>query len=52
AALGVEATDIFVPMLPSLGVALVVVGFFAWQLGLSERRRLHREMPEVWGTEL
>ncbi|GAA0199600.1 CitMHS family transporter [Glutamicibacter creatinolyticus] len=52
AALGVEATDIFVPMLPSLGVALVVVGIFAWQLGLSERRRLHREMPEVWGTEL
>jgi len=50
AALGVEASDVFVPMLPSLGVALVVIAIFAWQLGLSERRRLHRDMPEVWGT--
>ena len=51
AALGVDASEIFVPMLPSLGVALVVIALFAWQLGLSERRRLHRDMPEVWGTE-
>lgn len=52
AALGVDASEIFVPMIPSLGIALVVIGLFAWQLGLSERRRLHREMPEIWGTEL
>ncbi|MDR4533988.1 SLC13 family permease [Glutamicibacter sp. PS] len=52
AALGVDASAIFVPMLPSLGIGLVVIAIFAWQLGLSERRRLHRESPELWGTEL
>ncbi|WP_334121114.1 MULTISPECIES: CitMHS family transporter [Glutamicibacter] len=52
AALHVEAADVFVPMLPSLGIALVVIGLFAWQLGISERRRLQRERPELWGTEL
>ncbi|BDV31164.1 CitMHS family transporter [Microbacterium terricola] len=40
AALGVEPTDIFVPMLPSLAAGLVVALTFAWFLGLSERRRL------------
>lgn len=50
AALGVEASDIFVPMLPSLGIALVVIGLFAWQMGLAERRRMQRERPELWGT--
>ncbi|MGP5382597.1 CitMHS family transporter [Glutamicibacter arilaitensis] len=52
AALGVDASEIFVPMLPSLGIALVVIALFAWQMGVSERRRLQRERPEIWGTEL
>src|SRR5699024_5062887 len=43
AALGVEASDVFVPMLPSLGIALVVIGIFAWQMGIAERRRMQRE---------
>ncbi|MGN8026823.1 CitMHS family transporter [Microbacterium sp. 22242] len=41
-ALGVQPTDIFVPMLPALGVGLVVALGFAWMLGLQERRRLGR----------
>ncbi|MFE1645011.1 CitMHS family transporter [Microbacterium sp. P01] len=40
AALGVSATDIFVPMLPSLAVGLIVALTFAWFLGLGERKRL------------
>ncbi|QRQ78985.1 CitMHS family transporter [Glutamicibacter protophormiae] len=52
AALGVEASDVFVPMLPSLGIALVVIGIFAWQMGITERRRMQRERPELWGTSL
>ncbi len=39
-ALGVEATDIFVPMLPSLAAGLAVSLTFAWMLGLGERRRI------------
>ncbi len=39
-ALGLQPTDVFVPMLPSLGAGLVVALTFAWFLGLSERRRL------------
>jgi citrate-Mg2+:H+ or citrate-Ca2+:H+ symporter, CitMHS family len=39
-ALGLQPTDIFVPMLPSLAAGLVVSLTFAWFLGLSERRRL------------
>lgn len=39
-------------MLPSLGIALIVIALFAWQMGVSERRRLQRERPEIWGTEL
>lgn len=41
-ALGVQPTDIFVPMLPALGVGLIVSLGFAWMLGLQERRRLGR----------
>jgi len=48
AALGVDASDVFVPMLPALAIGLVVVFAFAWTLGLSERRRLRREDPERW----
>ena len=39
-ALGLQPTDIFVPMLPSLAAGLVVALAFAWFLGLSERKRL------------
>ncbi|MBF4563190.1 CitMHS family transporter [Microbacterium sp. VKM Ac-2870] len=39
-ALGLQPTDIFVPMLPSLATGLVITLAFAWFLGLSERRRL------------
>ncbi|WP_243074493.1 CitMHS family transporter [Microbacterium sp. SS28] len=39
-ALGLEPTDIFVPMLPSLAAGLIVSLTFAWMLGLAERRRL------------
>ena len=39
-ALGLQPTDIFVPMLPSLAAGIVVSLTFAWFLGLSERRRL------------
>jgi CitMHS family citrate-Mg2+:H+ or citrate-Ca2+:H+ symporter len=41
-ALGVSPTDVFVPMLPSLGVGLVVAFGLAWLLGLSERNRIGR----------
>ncbi|WP_018298123.1 CitMHS family transporter [Corynebacterium lubricantis] len=40
AALGLEPSDVFVPMIPSLVVGLVVVFIFAWFLGLAERKRL------------
>ncbi|MGB4778070.1 CitMHS family transporter [Microbacterium sp.] len=39
-ALGLQPTDIFVPMLPSLATGLVIALTFAWVLGLGERRRL------------
>lgn len=41
-ALGLQPTDIFVPMLPALGAGIVVTLGFAWILGLQERRRLGR----------
>lgn len=41
-ALGVSPTDVFVPMLPSLGVGLLVAFGLAWLLGLSERNRIGR----------
>ena len=50
AALKVDASDVFVPMLPSLAVGLVIIVLFGWQLGVAERRRLRRERPELWGT--
>ncbi|MDY0910981.1 CitMHS family transporter [Microbacterium sp. CFBP9034] len=39
-ALGLQPTDIFVPMLPSLAAGLVIALTFAWFLGLGERRRI------------
>ncbi|MFA3879174.1 CitMHS family transporter [Streptomyces sp. MMCC 100] len=39
-ALKVDATDIFVPMIPALAVGLVAVVVLAYALGLRERRRL------------
>jgi citrate-Mg2+:H+ or citrate-Ca2+:H+ symporter, CitMHS family len=39
-ALGLQPTDIFVPMLPSLAAGLVISLTFAWFLGVGERRRL------------
>uniref|UniRef100_UPI0025E3527B SLC13 family permease n=1 Tax=uncultured Microbacterium sp. TaxID=191216 RepID=UPI0025E3527B len=39
-ALGLQPTDVFVPMIPSLAAGLVVSLAFAWFLGLSERKRL------------
>ncbi|MCG8969710.1 MULTISPECIES: CitMHS family transporter [Streptomyces] len=39
-ALKVDATDIFVPMIPALAVGLVAVVVLAYVLGLRERRRL------------
>ncbi|MCD2170874.1 MULTISPECIES: CitMHS family transporter [Microbacterium] len=39
-ALGLQPTDVFVPMIPSLLAGLVVSLAFAWFLGLSERKRL------------
>ncbi|GAA5207750.1 CitMHS family transporter [Microbacterium kyungheense] len=41
-ALGLEPTDIFVPMLPSLAAGLVIALTFAWFLGLGERKRIGR----------
>lgn len=49
AALKVDASDIFVPMLPSLGIGLLVVFLFAVLMGRSERRRLAVSDPERWG---
>ncbi|MFJ9033312.1 CitMHS family transporter [Streptomyces sp. NPDC102274] len=39
-ALKVDAGDVFVPMIPALGVGLLAVFFLAYVLGLRERRRL------------
>ena len=40
AALGLEPSEVFVPMIPSLIAGIVVCLGFAWMLGLAERRRL------------
>ncbi|MGO3754334.1 CitMHS family transporter [Corynebacterium variabile] len=40
AALGLEPSEVFVPMIPSLIAGVVVCLGFAWMLGLAERRRL------------
>lgn len=39
-ALHVDASAIFVPMLPSLGIGMVIVLLFSWQMGVMERKRL------------
>jgi CitMHS family citrate-Mg2+:H+ or citrate-Ca2+:H+ symporter len=40
AALDLQASDVFVPMIPSLLAGIAVVFLFAWHLGVLERRRL------------
>lgn len=40
AALDLQASDVFVPMIPSLLAGISVVFLFAWHLGILERRRL------------
>ncbi|MGN0097670.1 MAG: CitMHS family transporter [Corynebacterium sp.] len=42
AALGVEPSEVFVPMLPSLAAGLVICFVFAWLMGQAERKRLGR----------
>ncbi|WP_313168513.1 CitMHS family transporter [Massilia oculi] len=39
-ALGVDVSDIFVPMIPAMAVTAVWVMFVAWVLGMRERKRL------------
>lgn len=41
-ALKIDTNDIFLPMLPALGAALLVVLGFAYHLGVLERRRIGR----------
>ena len=41
-ALKIDTNDIFLPMLPALGAALLVVLAFAYRLGVLERRRIGR----------
>nr|WP_308194256.1 CitMHS family transporter [Microbacterium galbinum] len=48
-ALGLQPTDVFVPMLPSLAAGLIVALLFAWFLGLGERKRLGRIDPDRIG---
>ncbi|PQZ89559.1 citrate:proton symporter [Arthrobacter sp. MYb227] len=50
AALHVDASAIFVPMIPALVAGLIAVVLFAWAMGLSERKRLQLEDPLRWGT--
>ncbi|GAA1496789.1 CitMHS family transporter [Paeniglutamicibacter kerguelensis] len=50
AALHVDASEVFVPMLPALGAGLIAVFAFAWAMGISERKRLQREDPLRWGV--
>lgn len=40
AALKVSASDVFIPMVPSLIAGMIVIFLFAWHLGIRERRRL------------
>jgi CitMHS family citrate-Mg2+:H+ or citrate-Ca2+:H+ symporter len=40
AALGVDPSEVFVPMIPSLIAGVVVCLGFAWVMGLAERKRL------------
>lgn len=50
AALHVDASAIFVPMLPSLFAGMIAVFLFAWAMGVSERKRLQLEDPIRWGS--
>ncbi|MFE6892950.1 CitMHS family transporter [Streptomyces sp. NPDC057694] len=51
-ALKVNATDIFVPMIPALGVGLLFVFVLAYVLGRRERKRLgYLSLDEVTETE-
>ncbi|MEV5761837.1 citrate:proton symporter [Streptomyces tendae] len=51
-ALKVDATDIFVPMIPALAVGLVAVLVLAYVLGLRERRRVGTlTLDEALGRE-
>jgi CitMHS family citrate-Mg2+:H+ or citrate-Ca2+:H+ symporter len=40
AALDLQASDVFVPMIPSMLAGIAVVFLFAWHLGILERRRI------------
>jgi CitMHS family citrate-Mg2+:H+ or citrate-Ca2+:H+ symporter len=51
AALKINASDIFVPMVPSLAVGIVVVLVFSWHLGVMERKRLQREGVIEWNAD-
>ncbi|MCF8590182.1 CitMHS family transporter [Gordonia liuliyuniae] len=42
AALNIDASDVFVPMIPSLVAGMIVVLAFAYHLGIMERRRIGR----------
>ncbi|WP_132991909.1 CitMHS family transporter [Gordonia zhaorongruii] len=42
AALNIDASDVFVPMVPSLIVGMLVVFAFSYHLGIMERRRIGR----------
>ena len=44
AALDLQASDVFVPMIPSMIAGIAVVFLFAWHLGILERRRLGGEI--------
>ncbi|NYI03547.1 CitMHS family transporter [Allostreptomyces psammosilenae] len=47
-ALGVDPGEVFVPMLPALGVGLLAVFALAYVIGLRERRRLGRiDLPSA-----
>ncbi|MEO6531230.1 MAG: CitMHS family transporter [Specibacter sp.] len=48
AALKVSPSEVFVPMIPSLVAGMIVIFFFAWHLGVRERRRL-AVAGKVWG---
>ncbi|HWV50385.1 MAG TPA: CitMHS family transporter [Microbacterium sp.] len=49
-ALGLQPTDVFVPMLPSLAAGIVISLTFAWFLGLSERRRVGQLDGDAFGS--
>jgi len=48
AALHVDASAIFVPMVPSLVIGMLLVLFFAWRMGHMERKRLAAAGELIW----